>query len=251
MKGAPEEGKLSPLVSPSDVTVLWQVKSGKVDISDRGEDTPSKTKHSSHKSPKKTSKAVNSTDFKEDLKSLDDKWSEQFARLEAMFLAKSFTVSVEPVQKSDVVVTGRPFILLVQKSTGATGQMKATKPVEAPGASTATQPVEAPGALIATQPVEAPGVTTVMQPTGQDLNEQFASDRPEVQPSGPSSHTLPSVSGRSELQTPDPTGQPVAVKKNWVMSLTSTTALSDEPDSDGECFSDHASPVNVEEEGEV
>ena len=64
-----------------------------------------------------------------------------------MFLAKSFTVPVEPVQKSDVVVTGRPFIIPVQKTIDAIGQMKATQPVKVPSASTATQPVEATGAL--------------------------------------------------------------------------------------------------------
>ena len=35
------------------------------------------------------------------------------------------------------------------------------------------------------------------------------------------------------------------------MSLTGTNALSDEPDSDGEHFSDHASPTCMVEEGEV
>ena len=100
-----------------------------------------------------------------------------------MFLAKSFTVPVEPVQKSDVVVTDRPFIPPVQKTPGAIGQMKATQPVDGPGPCTATRPVEAPCALIATQLVETPGATTVMQPTGQDVSDQFAADRPEVQPS--------------------------------------------------------------------
>ena len=63
-----------------------------------------------------------------------------------MFLAKSFTVLVELVQKNDAVVNGRPFIPPVQKITGATGKMKAT------------------------QPDEAPSVTTVMNPTGQDVS---------------------------------------------------------------------------------
>ena len=88
-----------------------------------------------------------------------------------MFLAKSFTVPVETVQNSDVVVTSRPFIPPVQKTTGATGQMKATQPVEALHASTAKQRVEAAGALITTQPVEAPRMTTVMQPTSQDFSD--------------------------------------------------------------------------------
>ena len=87
-----------------------------------------------------------------------------------MYLAKSFTVPVELVQKSDVVVTGRPSFTPVQKTTGATSQMKATQPVETPGASTA-------GALIGIQPVEVPGATTVMWPTSQHFSDQFATDR--------------------------------------------------------------------------
>ena len=65
-----------------------------------------------------------------------------------MFLAKSFTVPVELVQKKDVV-TERPFIPSLQKTAGATSQMqKATQPVEAPSTPIATQPVEAPIAFV-------------------------------------------------------------------------------------------------------
>ena len=59
-------------------------------------------------------------------------------------LAKSFKVLDEPVQKSDVVVTGRPFIPPLQKITHSTDQIKATQSIEAPSASSATQPVESP-----------------------------------------------------------------------------------------------------------
>ena len=55
-------------------------------------------------------KAGKTPDFQSELKTMDDKWSEHFARLEAMFLARSFQVPVEPVQKQDVVVSDRPFI---------------------------------------------------------------------------------------------------------------------------------------------
>ena len=90
-----------------------------------------------------------------------------------MFLARSFSVLVEPVQKTDVVVTDKHFIPPVQQTTDFTGQKqsssaaslmemkKATHPVEAPGAASFTQPVEAPGAVIATQSVEAPSAFTV------------------------------------------------------------------------------------------
>ena len=109
---------------------------------------------------------------------MDNKWSEHFARLEAMFLARSFSVPVELVQKVDVV-TDRPFIPPVQQTTSATGQQqptgqiemkKAIQPVQAPGAVTATQPAAAPSAVFATWPVEAPGATSEMQPTSQDTS---------------------------------------------------------------------------------
>ena len=51
---------------------------------------------------------------------MDDKWSECYAQLEAIFLAKSF--QVELVKKSDVVVTDRPFIPPDQQATGVTGE---------------------------------------------------------------------------------------------------------------------------------
>ena len=111
-----------------------------------------------------------------------------------MVLAKGFTAPVEPVQKTDEVVSERPFIPLVQKTTNATGQI-----------TQATQPIGAPSARLATQPVEAPSATTVMQPTGQDANCQIAADRIEVQLLGPVSQTFPGAIGRSEVQPPDPT----------------------------------------------
>ena len=88
------------------------------------------------------------------LKNLDEKWSERFARLEAMFLARSFAVPVEPVQNGDVVVTDRPFIPPVQQTTCVTGQRQTTFATSQMEMKKATQPVEAPGAATATQPVE-------------------------------------------------------------------------------------------------
>ena len=141
-----------PPLDPSNLTAFGQVERGKGDNSDRGKDAPAKKKTSSHKSPKESTK-----------EQLDNKWLERFAWVEARFLAKRFTLQVEPGQKTDVVDTERLFIPPVKKTTGATGQIKnATQPLEASGSSTAIQHVEAPGALIATQPVEAPGATRVM-----------------------------------------------------------------------------------------
>ena len=91
---------------------------------------------------------------------MDDMWSEWFAKLEALFLAKSFTVPVEPVQSSDVVVNDRPFVPPLQQPTGSTGQKKPTGQVQHTGEKErkkATQPVKAPGAPTATQPVQVPG----------------------------------------------------------------------------------------------
>ena len=108
---------------------------------------------------------------------MDEKWSERFAQIEIMFLARSFQVLVEPVQKSDVVVTDRPFIPPVQQPTGVTCQKqssgaasqrevkKATQSVEAPTAVAATQTVYAASAVLATWPVEAPGATSEMART--------------------------------------------------------------------------------------
>ena len=115
----------SQMVDPADVTVLGQVKS-KGDNSDRDETPRKKSKKSCHKSPSKKKASKTSTDFQADLKSLDDKGSERFARLEAMFLARSFQVLVEPVKKSDVVVTDRRFIPPTQQPAGVTGQKQSS-----------------------------------------------------------------------------------------------------------------------------
>ena len=78
-----------------------------------------------------------------------------------MFLAKSFTVPIEPVQNSDAVVTYRPFITPEQttvvtcqkqptsqtRPTGQREMKKATQPVESPGADPET--THWPGCFIA------------------------------------------------------------------------------------------------------
>ena len=86
---------------------------------------------------------------------MDDKWAERFARLEAMFLSKSFQLPVEPVKKSDVPLSDRPFIPPTQQSSD---EKQSTSDVR--DVNTATQPVEVPGAegsgsMLATRPVEA------------------------------------------------------------------------------------------------
>ena len=130
------------------------------------------------------------------LKDLDEKWTEHFARLEALLLSKTFAVPVEPVKKPPSVVTsdqsffdpgtstsclssgvtvGGSGSSLVQ-TTGGPAVLSATQAVEAPGTrghvtaiKSATCPVEGLGTSVvtqqnATQAVEAPGAGTATQP---------------------------------------------------------------------------------------
>ena len=181
------------LVDPSQVNVLRRVDRKKVA---KPETTPTGKKRRSDESPKSSKKKPNSRPSTDDLRSLDDKWAERFARLEAILLSKSFAVPFEPVVKpAEVITSEKPFFNsgagTSQKSTGVsdvivTGPslvqtteevpvMKATHPVEAPGMrrgvviqQNATQPVQAPGAGTATQSVEAPsaGPEVLLTSTG-------------------------------------------------------------------------------------
>ena len=65
------------------------------------------------KASKKSNLAKASSD---ELKALDNKWAQRFERLEALLLAKSFCIPVEPVKQicSAIVTTERPFIPPVQ-----------------------------------------------------------------------------------------------------------------------------------------
>ena len=117
-----------------------------------------------------------------------------------LFLARSFSVPVELVQKSDVMVTDRPFIPSVQQTTNVTGHKANTSATGHLEVKKATQPVEAPGTLTATWPVEAPSAFAEVQLTGQDASPVAAADRPEIQPLGPASSLY--VSGRPEVPLP-------------------------------------------------
>ena len=59
--------------------------------------------------PKSSKRRHSSQPTSDDLKSLDDKWSERFSRLEALLLNKSFAVPVKPVNPSTVVTRKHPF----------------------------------------------------------------------------------------------------------------------------------------------
>ena len=151
------------------------------------ESTPASKKKKSDHSPKASSKMKSSNKPRSDeLKDLDEKWGERFARLEAMLLSKTFAVPVNPLQWLPVI---SPFLVLqcqpmTVAGTGSslvqtTGEAavgieaaskSATHPVEGPGTDVsqqnATRPVEAPGAGTATQPVKAPGVDPKILPSG-------------------------------------------------------------------------------------
>ena len=97
------------LVDPAHVSVL-----GKVEKVKAVQTTPSK-KMKRSESPKPSASKKRSSSSRptsEDVQHLDDKWGERFSRLEAMLLAKAFTVPVEPVVKpaSDVTPSEKPFL---------------------------------------------------------------------------------------------------------------------------------------------
>ena len=164
-------------VSPTEVKLLGRVEGGRTSAGKK------KRSDEVSKSSKKKSSSKPTTD---NLKSLDDKWSQRFARLEVMLLAKLLAVPVGPVE---VVTNDQPFfnpgagtskMLFTQPTevftsaspVQATRDVSATQPDEAPGmmvgsadSMTATWPVEVPSTRkLATQPVEAPSVRTATQP---------------------------------------------------------------------------------------
>ena len=110
-----------------------------------------------------------------------------------MRLARNFQVLVEPVQKSDVVVTDTPFIPPTQQSTGVTGQKQSFGAASQGEVKKATQPVEAPSAVFPTRLVEAPVASSEMPSTDQDSSLSVDGDRPEVQPPGPTAQPAGSV----------------------------------------------------------
>ena len=99
------------LVEPADVSVLgWVHKEsdGSSPASKKKRADPSPTPKASSK--KKSSSSKSRSD---DIKDLDEKWSERFARLEANLVSKTFTVPVNPVQNPPTVVTViSPFFIL-------------------------------------------------------------------------------------------------------------------------------------------
>ena len=202
------------LVDPSEVTLLGLVHKE----SASGESPASKKKKRADESPKTSSKKKSSSKPRSDeLKDLDEKWAEHFARLEAILLSKTFAMPVEPVKKpSSAVTSDQPFFDPETSTSGlssgvtvevtgsnlvqTTGEAavvsgaasnSATRPVEGPSTEVvtqqnATQPVEAPGAGMATQPVEAPAAGPEVLLTGTG-NAALQSDSEEDLQSEPGS----------------------------------------------------------------
>ena len=94
------------LVDPSEVSLLGPVNSGKQSPVDS---TPKQKKKRSDGSPRSSKRKHSSKPTSDDLKSLDDKWSERFSRLEAMLINQSFAVPVRPVNSASVVPREHPF----------------------------------------------------------------------------------------------------------------------------------------------
>ena len=181
------------LVDPTHVNVLGKVEKGKA-----AQSTPTTKKTKRSESPKQSAskRSSSSRPSNVDIKELDNKWAERFSRLEAMLLAKTFTMPVEPVVKpaSDVTPTEKPFF---EPSTSKLPVEK-SQPFEKPGPcldqatgtaveemQTATQPLGAPGAGIATQPVQAPGSSLDVQPTSEtDLTAASDSEADQFSETG-------------------------------------------------------------------
>ena len=107
------------------------------------ESTPKKKKRSDG-SPKSSKRRHSSKPTSDDFKSLDDKWSERFSRLEALLLNKSFAVPVRPVSPSAVVTREHPFF-----DPGASSSVLSTGFVtEVPVPVLSRPPVKLPSCLL-------------------------------------------------------------------------------------------------------
>ena len=95
-------------MDPADVSVLGRIhkeSDGSSPASKKKRSDPSPTPKASSKKKSSSSKLMS-----DDIKDLDEKWSERFARLEAMLVAKTFTVPVSAVQNPpSVVPSDHPF----------------------------------------------------------------------------------------------------------------------------------------------
>ena len=127
----------------SDVTLLGQVSTEKPSSV---ESTPKQKKKHSDGSPRSSKRKHSSKPTSDDLKSLDDKWSERFSCLEAMLLNQSFAVLVRPVNTAAVVTREHPFF--------------------DPGASTSVMFAESTGSGLAQTASESTQLTATQPPLG-------------------------------------------------------------------------------------
>ena len=222
------------LVDPSEVTLLGRVS---CDKSPSVDSTLKHKKKRSDGSPRSSKRKHSSKPTSDNLKSLDDKWSERFSRLEAMLVNQSFAVPVRPVNSASVVPREHPFFDLgastsAMSSEGTGDELTATQPplgvpgTEAgrDGVESATHPVQGPGTseVLATQPLLVPGAGTATQPA------QAPGAGPEVLPAGAET-TL-------HNQSP-PIGQNSEVAR--------------ESDSEAELDAEPASPASVHCQGDL
>ena len=167
-------------MDPSEVTLLGRVS---CDKSSPVDSTPKKKKRSDG-SPRSSKRKHSSKPTSDELKSLDDKWSERFSRLEAMLINQSFAVPVRPVTSASVVPREHPFFdpgastsVMSSEGTGNVAtQLTATQPplgvpgteAERDGVESATHPVQGPGTstVLATQPLLVPGAGPEILPAG-------------------------------------------------------------------------------------
>ena len=121
------------LVDPSEVSLLGPVNSGTQSPVDS---TPKQKKKRSDGSPRSSKRKHSSKPTSDDLKSLDDKWSERFSHLEAMLINQSFAVPVRPVNSASVVPREHPFfdpgastsVMFSEGTSDVATQLTATQP---------------------------------------------------------------------------------------------------------------------------
>ena len=150
-----------------------------------------------YESPKPSSKKKSSSKPRSnELKDLDEKWTECFSRLEAMLLSKTFSVPVEPVRTPppppSVVTCDQPFFdpgtSISGLSSGVTDGGAGSSFFQTtgdPAVLTATHHVEAPGTRgpvtaikSATRSVEGPGMSVVIQQKPPSLLMLLVQGRP-------------------------------------------------------------------------
>ena len=143
------------LVDTSNVTLLGWVCTDKPSSV---ECTPKQKKKHSDGSPRSSKHKHGNKPTSDDLKSLDDKWSERFSRLEAMLNNQSFAVPVRPVSTASVVPREHPFFDL--------GASTSVMFAESTGSGLA-QTASVSSQLMATQPpLGGPGTSAVRNENG-------------------------------------------------------------------------------------